>query len=495
MKIKKGIVENTMDNVMLIMFLVCIALIIIVSSTSYLLYRGSVDNIGNPDSSFEQLVSEDGYILINGEKFITDKKANEYTFANYCALGWNLFNRQIFSVGNAHESFFSVNTVIIILCVILFVYWIWLLIIFEKERKKKIISTNITDEEIMSKYNPLIAGCIEGNRSPLHSDIAAVILGLINKKIIDLKLENVSEGKNFYKYILVRNKTNEVNAEMDEIESYVHTWIFGTGISACDEIEMLAGIRRISEDNEYSEKFKKLKKMAKKELNKIGANKNKVPVFLRAINVGIFILAILIGVYAIWSGVLYISVGTMDIVLIYFAIMLFGFSIPLLIFITYAGILAFMQTKRVCKLLMEKIARREIIRMSVLVIITLITMIIATEAFEINFGIIPYEIFFSLALLIMKTDNLMLQNDDEILVDYNRLKMLKEKIKGYTLLDKRKIEDIKLWEEYSTYAVAFGISKDIIKDTGRSAEKIIIDKPYLYDLILDTITGFWEVNF
>ena len=69
---------------------------------------------------------------------------------------------------------------------------------------------------MFEKYNPLIAGCIQGNREILSRDILAVILGLINKKIIKLEfLTNSTQTKDAYKYYIEKNPEKE--NEMDEI--------------------------------------------------------------------------------------------------------------------------------------------------------------------------------------------------------------------------------------------------------------------------------------
>ena len=68
---------------------------------------------------------------------------------------------------------------IIIFAICLFIYWIILMLIYEKDKKYTV--TNIDEEELFKKYNPMLAGCIQGSRTILARDIIAVILGLINK--------------------------------------------------------------------------------------------------------------------------------------------------------------------------------------------------------------------------------------------------------------------------------------------------------------------------
>ena len=48
---------------------------------------------------------------------------------------------------------------IIIIAICLLVYWIILMLIYEKD--KKYILDYVDDEELFKKYNPMIAGCIQ----------------------------------------------------------------------------------------------------------------------------------------------------------------------------------------------------------------------------------------------------------------------------------------------------------------------------------------------
>ena len=75
---------------------------------------------------------------------------------------------------------------VLIFASVLIIYWIVLLIIFEKEKKTYV--SDINEEELFRKYNPLIAGCIQGSRDVLARDIIAIILNLIDKGNIKLEL-------------------------------------------------------------------------------------------------------------------------------------------------------------------------------------------------------------------------------------------------------------------------------------------------------------------
>ena len=73
--------------------------------------------------------------------------------------------------------------------------------------------------------------------------------------------------------------------------------------------------------------------------------------------------------------------------------------------------------------------------------------------------------------------------------------MSKERVKEYTILEQREIENIKLWEFYMTSAVAFGVARKAIIQTGDDIKFERIDKGYLLDLIIDVVEGFMQVNF
>ena len=87
-----------------------------------------------------------------------------------------------------------VSNQLLVISGILFIYWLILINKYEKD-KKYLISPN--DEEMFEKYNPLMAGCIQGSRNVLARDIIAVVLDLVNKKYLKLDIVPVvDESKN-----------------------------------------------------------------------------------------------------------------------------------------------------------------------------------------------------------------------------------------------------------------------------------------------------------
>lgn len=114
---------------------------------------------------------------------------------------------------------FTRNVVIMGIC--LLIYWIILLLIYEKD--KKFILDEIDEDYLFKKYNPIIAGCIQGSRNILARDIIAQILSLIDKGNIKLEIyDKLSDGR--YSYSI--SKKAEKEQEMDKIEKYVYDWVF-----------------------------------------------------------------------------------------------------------------------------------------------------------------------------------------------------------------------------------------------------------------------------
>lgn len=173
---------------------------------------------------------------------------------------------------------------IIIFASVLIVYWVIWLIIFEKEKKYEV--TEINEEELFKKYNPLLAGCIQGSREILARDIIGVILNLIEKKNINLEIFPSTMEKEGYEYYISKNNENG----MDIIERFIYNWIFE---KQKPKVNLQKRLEEIAKEKESNERFKTLNNITKRTANKIGANNAKVPIFLRIINVGILIVAII----------------------------------------------------------------------------------------------------------------------------------------------------------------------------------------------------------
>ena len=96
----------------------------------------------------------------------------------------------------------------------------------------------------------------------------------------------------------------------------------------------------------------------------------------------------------------------------------------------------------------------------------------------------------------------MLKNHKEVLNDYFNLKTIKEKIENYTLLKEKNVEYIKLWDEYLTYAISFGISEKIVNQMRKMYPEDVVlqDLHYngfeaIYHISKAYLEVFWEMDF
>ena len=117
-----------------------------------------------------------------------------------------------------------------------------------------------------------------------------------------------------------------------------------------------------------------------------------------------------------------------------------------------------------------------------------------------NTGYICLDIFMiGLALLIVRTDNLMTKHSKEMLNDYYALNEIKYRIEEYSLIKDEQINYIKLWDEYFIYGVAFGVPIPIVKKL-RSSLKEDEDLRYLakceglYYISKEYLEVMWEMD-
>ena len=299
-------------------------------------------------------------------------------------------------------------------------------------------------------------GCIQGSRTILARDIIAVILNLINKKIILLDI-TPSTGKSKYIYKISKNK--KLENKMDSIEKYVYDWVFDSK----EKVALNNRLQDMPKEKEANKKFKELNKLVEENLAVKGANQAKVPLILRAFNVFLFILSILV-VYkhTMFNGFdIYNSKISNNILLelIIYIIPLF----PLLMGIFYIPInliiiIRHKINKAVQRITGQKIVTTTISLLILFGVIILLTAIISSEKY-----IVADEVLICIATILILTDNLMLKNNSIMIEDYSKLNALKYKIENYTLMEDRDIEQITLWEQYLSYSVSFGISNKIIK--------------------------------
>lgn len=339
----------------------------------------------------------------------------------------------------------NLTFVAIILTVILIVYWVVLLFIYEKD--KRYVISNINEEELFKKYNPLLAGCIEETRDILSRDIIAVILNLINKGNIKLEIKNKMAKEGFYKYII--KKVPDKENEMDKIEKFIYNWVLNS-----DEVILENRLREIPRDKNANHMFKLLNNISKGELKKIGANSITVPPLLRALNVIILIGMILFVIYhiTVLSSTIIAFDSLVSLIWVISPYILIICPSLITIIINVVIKIRHLVTKNVQKITGQRVVSTTLTMIILTAIVMIITAIIIKER-----SILFDELIISIAVLIVLTDNLMMKNSPQIAEDYSRLKELKEKLEN-TLLAERDIEYIYLWNQYLAYAVSFGDS-------------------------------------
>ena len=338
----------------------------------------------------------------------------------------------IFSNKDIRDKF---TTGVIIISIILLIYWIILLMIFEREKKYPI--GDFDENKLFDKYNPIIA----------------VILNLIEKQNINLKIKSDLDNGEYLYYI---SRVPEKEKEMDEVETYVYDWIFTFSRGEVNLQECLEGL---GQDEDARIKFKELNNIVKKKINKLGANKSKVPLFIRMINIGILIASVLVIIAHIATNKFEVYINNISIL----HVIIFILCLPVIIFVIYLVISIIAKIKHKVNRLVQKITGQKVVIKTLTVLSIFLLIIILTAIFSPVKYIITDEILLCIAVIIVVTDNLMLKNNEEIEADYNRLNAIKDKIEYYSLLNEKDIEHIKLWNKYLCYAVSFGISKKIIE--------------------------------
>lgn len=335
-------------------------------------------------------------------------------------------------------------------------YWIILLFIFEID--KTIPVSNINEEELFEKYNPMLAGCFEGSRDILPKDIIAVILNLVEKNYIKLDIKKDINGG--YKYFV--KKLSEYDDKLDNIEKFVSDWFFENNN---EEIDLIETLKLLPQKPKSAEKFKLLNIIVQEELNKKGANKNKVPFWIRMINTVIYIIAIFMIIRHLnLQGLLPDASNSGK--RIFSVLFSNGANIVIIISLVYAMVLQILRWLNKFKnVILQKISKRKIVTtiMKIIILEIIVIAILIINRKGVNYYLFVDLILFFISSLIVSTDNLMVKNEINRVEDYSRLILLKEKIINYTLLSEKEIEHIVLWDKYLVYAISFGITTRIHK--------------------------------
>lgn len=389
------------------------------------------------------------------------------------------------------------NTIVLAFSILLVIYWFVLLLIYEKEETYPYTYENIDDIETLKKYNPMIAGCLADNRQVLCRDVTAVVLNLIQKKIINMKMiPNFDGSKENYKYIISENKSKL--GSVDKIEGYILSWIFG--FYEEEEVDLIKKLKELTQRKDFMKHMKKLDKIAQKELNYIGANIPKAPLGIRIINIGLMIFSILLSVVHIINNGINVHIYETTVWLLLFILAAVMLVIPVVALAIHLILFMIVIIKRSIKCAAEKYSGKKIVQMSMLIIVTMLFLIVLIYAIIPNKYICLDIFMIGMTVLIVKTDNLMTKHNFEVLNDYYALREIKYKIKEYSLIKDEQINYIKLWEEYLIYAVAFGIPVPIVnklKETHQEDEDLryLAKCENLYYICKAYLEVMWDMRF
>ncbi len=342
---------------------------------------------------------------------------------------------------------------VVIFAIVLLFYWLILLWIFERDKKYPI--SNLDPEKLFQKYNPMVAGCIQGGRDILARDLIAVILNLIEKKQILLELIPTATGKENYLYMIQKNPETEIL--LDPSERYVYDWIFG----GKEKINLNDRLKEISKEAKANQKFKELNHIVETQVYEANANK-KTPTILRVFNWFVFVIAVIVilrhiafnGVELFDSGLLEFTVTLIPYIFVLFPIILLLFYLPLQLIIS----LRHKINKTIQRFTGKRLVTTTVAILLIFAVIITLTAFLADDKY-----LIADELLLCIATILVLTDNLMLKNKVTAIEDFSKLNALKDYIEEYSLLEEKDVEQVTLWGKYLAYAVSFGVSEKIIK--------------------------------
>lgn len=383
------------------------------------------------------------------------------------------------------------------ICIFLVIYWIILLFVFEKEESYDYTYENADELETLKKYNPMVAGCFVDNRQVLSRDVTAVVLNLIQKEVLHMEMSPTTEGADTYTYMISRNRDAKIN-NLDEIEKYVLSWLFG--YYEQEKIDLIEKLKEISKRKDFVKHLKKLNRMTQNKLNLIGANIKTVPSFIRKVNIALLIIVCIMAVVHITNNGLNIHIYESTLFLIGLVAVGIIFILPVVALIIHLLLLAIVLLKKLIKSQAEKYSGKRIVSMSLLILIFMAIFIGIVYMIVPNKYICLDIFMIGMAILIVKTDNLMTKHSKEALNDYYALQEIKYKIAEYSLIKEEQINYIKLWEEYLIYAVAFGIPIQIVnklKETHKEDEDIeyLLKCENLYYICKAYLEVMWDMEF
>ena len=424
-------------------------------------------------------------------RIIFDQNAiyDSSNISNYKAIPTIIKSEQKFE--KLSNSVIVVNIIIILLIIGILAYWIYLIIKYHYDRIFKVYYPD--DMELMNKYNPIIAACIAQKRDMQSRDIVAILIDLVNRKILKIETVKIAHGNIDNTIYKIRkdntffNDGSKVN-QLDEIEKRVIDIFYGD--SEDDIIELEKQLNKINEKSGVTLKIKLLSKTIKNKLHEIGTDFIKVPDNILGFNnVLFFVVCIIIFFNVIYNNIiagitlLDSSIKISDILNNTTAfIILFT---PILLFIVYIvmyilRLISKQIEKIVFKLTPNKVNQTMFLYIALSIIIILILLCTVEKTY-----IILDSILLMVTIILINTDNLLSTHSRKMTKTFLSLKVLEDKLKNGSLLKEKEIKDVVLWGKYLVYAIAFGISnvEEYTKIIDKDASKYI--REFTYDTLFN----------
>ena len=329
--------------------------------------------------------------------------------------------------------------------------------------------TSVDDLNILEKYNPVIAACIAQNRDMHPRDILALLVDMVNRKILDMdviKKLNEKTGKEEITYKLRKNKDFFAKAENLEKIDDIEREILNIFFQDSQEIDLENKLSKIKTSKSAMNKIQRLDELVTDELDKLGANFVRVPRSLLILNNVIFIFCMIyiLAVVAFNSVLGFSTLSTsidgiekLMIMLIVPAICIVfgGFYIALLII--RLAIYIFTVIKSKLNKLSFKLTSKKFTQTIIRIVIMSVILFTAESLLASKSYIVISTMLFIMVLTLVLTDNLMTSHSYKIRNEYVYLKSIEEKIRYDSLLDEKKIEDQILWGKYLSFAIALGV--------------------------------------
>lgn len=468
--IKRRVKKENLINAIITLVLI-IALIFTI--IKFIEYKNNLNKIDF--SGYTEIFEKEGKIYImNSNGQIIEKQTSVGDIL------YKYFVRDVFDAKTniPREDALKNNITVIIISAILFVYWLTLLLLYEKEEKWGY--EELDDLKLLEKYNPMIAACISQNRNIMGRDVISVVLKLIEKEKIKLRIiPNEKSKKIKYKYMISKNE--ESKYRLDMIEEFIYDWIFENVndfiikkieydyIKVSDEgiieIDLIKRIRSFSAEEDTYSKLEELRNMAKDRLKYIGANNNSVPLLLKTFNnVLMFFILMIVGAHILSNG-LGIVINNLQVLIIMFAAIALIATLPIIYFFSLLTLKMIMVFFKSVEEMSEKHTGRNLISKSVSIIIATILLMGIVLLLPIDTYLVYDVLIIGMGFLVVQTDDYMLKHRPKILLDYYNLKRIENKIQDYSLMKEKNIEYIKLWDMYYPYSVALGIPMEVDKES------------------------------